>query len=339
VGLLAATILFIATNAGIIGVSRLVYSMGLHRQVPDRLRQLHPHFRTPWIGIIVFGGVACLTLIPGQAKFLGNIYAFGAMLSFSLAHLSVIRLRRTEPDRERPYRGPGNVRIGGRDYPVFAFVGLFGTATAFITVTALHVDVAAAGIGWLGLGVGVYAIYRRRLGLDLTTTTKVAIPQPVVDHEAEYESILVAFDERGYVPEALATAGKLAARRRRGIHVLVTITVPQTSPIDASLPEHELAAQAVIEQAKLDGGRRVSGHYEKVRPNGEGRLIVDEARAMRARAIVLPLRRRPGGGGALFSKALETVLAERPCRVIIEASPADGAEPTPPAPAERPVAA
>src|SRR5205085_1138929 len=85
VGLLAATILFIATNAGIIGVSRLVYSMGLHRQVPDRLRQLHPHFRTPWIGIIVFGGVACLTLIPVQAKFLGNIYAFGAMLSFSLA--------------------------------------------------------------------------------------------------------------------------------------------------------------------------------------------------------------------------------------------------------------
>ena len=98
VGLLAATILFIATNAGIIGVSRLVYSMGLHRQVPDQLRRLHPHFRTPWIGIIVFGGVACLTLIPGQADFLGNMYAFGAMLSFTIAHLSVIRLRITQPD-------------------------------------------------------------------------------------------------------------------------------------------------------------------------------------------------------------------------------------------------
>jgi len=78
VGLLAATILFIAANAGILGVSRLVYSMGLHRQLPDRLRQLHPRFRTPWIGIIVFGAVACLTLVPGQAEFLGNIYAFGA---------------------------------------------------------------------------------------------------------------------------------------------------------------------------------------------------------------------------------------------------------------------
>src|SRR5205823_5677453 len=77
VGLLAATILFIATNAGIIGVSRLVYSMGLHRQVPDRLRQLHRRHGTPWIGILVFGAIACLTLIPGKAEFLGNIYAFG----------------------------------------------------------------------------------------------------------------------------------------------------------------------------------------------------------------------------------------------------------------------
>src|SRR5689334_20965342 len=101
VGILAATILIIATNAGIIGVSRLVYSMGLHRQMPDRLRQLHPHYGTPWIGILVFGAIACVTLIPGKAEFLGNMYAFGATLSFTLAHLAVIRLRVADPDRRR----------------------------------------------------------------------------------------------------------------------------------------------------------------------------------------------------------------------------------------------
>src|SRR3954453_8452224 len=93
VGLLAATILFIATNAGIIGVSRLVYSMGLHRPVPERLRQLHPKYGTPWLGILVFGAIACVTMIPGQAEFLGNMYAFGAMLSFTIAHAAVIALR------------------------------------------------------------------------------------------------------------------------------------------------------------------------------------------------------------------------------------------------------
>ena len=111
VGVLAATILFIAANAGIIGVSRLVYSMGLHRQLPDRLARLHPRFSTPWIGILVFGAIACLTIIPGKADFLGNIYAFGAMLSFTIAHLSVIKLRVSQPDQPRPYRGPGTLRV------------------------------------------------------------------------------------------------------------------------------------------------------------------------------------------------------------------------------------
>src|SRR5919107_1246684 len=117
VGLLAATILFIATNAGIIGVSRLVYSMGLHRQVPDRLRQLHPKFGTPWIGILLFGAIACVTMLPGKAEFLGNMYAFGAMLSFTIAHLAVIRLRIVAPDADRPYRGPGTLRVAGHELP------------------------------------------------------------------------------------------------------------------------------------------------------------------------------------------------------------------------------
>jgi basic amino acid/polyamine antiporter, APA family len=319
VGLLAATILFIATNAGIIGVSRLVYSMGLHRQVPDRLRQLHPRYGTPWIGILLFGGIACLAMIPGKAVFLGNMYAFGAMLSFTIAHVSVIRLRNRFPDFDRPYRGPGTVHVRGYELPLFAVFGGLGTALAFVVVTALHVDVALAGIGWLALGCVLYPIYRRRHGLDLTSTVKVAIPAPVVDHEAEYESILVALEGKQYPEGAMATAIKVAARRRRGIHVLVTITVPASAPIDAELPEQELAAQAIIEQAKLQGGRRVTGHWEKVRAGGAGRVIVEEAREMGAKAVVLPLPAR--NGATVFGKTVETVLAERPCRVIIQADP------------------
>ncbi|HEY5142614.1 MAG TPA: universal stress protein [Solirubrobacteraceae bacterium] len=323
VGLLAATILFIATNAGIIGVSRLVYSMGIHRQMPDRLRQLHPRYGTPWIGILVFGGIACIAMIPGQAAFLGNMYAFGAMLSFTIAHLAVIRLRFSKPDAPRPYRGPMNLRVGKVDVPVFAILGGIGTGLAFIVVTFLHIDVAIAGVAWLGFGLLFYPWYRHRHGLDLTTTVKVAIPAPIVAHEAEYESILVALDPRAYSPGAVATAVKLAARRRRGIHVIVPIPVPATSPISAAMPEQERAAQTIIEQARLQGGRRVTGHWEKVRAGQAGRLIVEEARQLRARAIVIPLP--PRQSGSLFGKTLETVLEERPCRVIIQTSPEDQA--------------
>ena len=330
VGLLAATILFIATNAGIIGVSRLVYSMGIHRQVPDRLRQLHPRFRTPWLGILLFSALACVAMLPGQAEFLGNIYAFGAMLSFTIAHAAVVRLRLKMPERERPYRGPGTLRWRGRELPLFALVGGLGTGLAWVTVTALHLDVALAGIGWLAFGILLYAGYRRRHGLDLRTTTRVAVPKPVVDHEAEYESVLVAFEERQFEPDVLATAIRMAVRRSRGIHVLVTITVPATSPINAALPEQELAAQEVIEQAKVQGGRRVTGHWQKVRAGQAGRAIVDEAREIGARAIVMPLPQRTGGG-SVFGRTLETVLAERPCRVIIESARGRRAAPVEPA--------
>ena len=316
VGLLAATILFIATNAGILGVSRLTYSMGIHRQVPDRLRQLHPRYGTPWVGIILFSAIAALTLIPGQATFLGNLYAFGAMLSFTIAHASLIRLRISKPDVPRPYRPPGNLRVRGVDVPLFAVVGGACTAASLVVLAALHTSVAIAGIGWLTVGMIVYPIYRHRHGLDLTTTVMVAMPKPVVDHEAEYQAVLVAFDTSGFDPEVLATATRMAARKRRGIHVLVTIPVPANIPIDAPLPEQEAAAQSIIEEAKVQAGRRVSGHWEKVRAGQTGRRIVDEARELHAEAIVMPMTR---GGG--FGRALETVLRERPCRVIIESTP------------------
>jgi basic amino acid/polyamine antiporter, APA family len=319
VGVLAATILFIATNAGMIGVSRLTYSMGQYRQLPEGLRALHPKFRTPYVAIAVFGLIACLTIVPGQAEFLGTVYAFGAMLSFTIAHLAVIALRIKQPDRERPFRGPGTLRVRGRDLPLFAVVGAFGTGVSFVVVNVLNLETLVAGTVWLVLGVTTYVIYRRRQGLELTTTHKIVLPKPAVEHEVEYESVLVAFEEGRYSPEAVSTAVRLAARRRRGIHVLVTISVPPNAPIDAHTPELEARADTIIDTARMSGGRRVTGHWVKVRPGQAGRRIVEEAREIRARALVMSLPPRRAGM-SLFGKTLETVLAERPCRVIIESS-------------------
>jgi APA family basic amino acid/polyamine antiporter len=77
----------------------------------------------------------------------------------------------------------------------------------------------------------------------------------------------------------------------------------------------------------------VSGHYEKVRAGQAGRLIIQEAKEMRARAIVSPLPPRVRGG-SLFGATLETVLAERPCRVIIEVAPDGPARPSAPSGAD-----
>src|SRR5262245_5925514 len=244
VGLLAATILFLATNTGIIGVSRLVYSMGIHRQMPDALRRLHPRFRTPWIGILTFSTFAILVVLPGQEEFLGAIYSFGALLSFTMAHAAVTALRIKLPDFERHYRGPWNLRWRGYDLPLFAIVGGTFTAIAFVVIVALNVRVAAAGVGWLALGILIYVAFRRRHGLDVVSTVKVAIPQPVVDHEAEYDSVLVPLVDGKYDEHVMATAVKLAARKRRGIHVLAMVTVPDALAINSTMPEAEAAADS-----------------------------------------------------------------------------------------------
>ena len=307
VGLLAATILFIATNAGIIGVSRLVYSMEIHRQVPDQLRRCTPKYRTPWIGILIFGGVAIVTLLPGQATFLGNMYAFGAMLSFTIAHISLIRLRSKERDHPRPYRGPATCRCAGMTFPCSpSSAGSGRPAPSWSSPPSIPLWPRRGSAGWHS-GSPSTSSTATGQGLDLTSTHKVAIAQPVVDHEAEYDSVLVHFGDSGYDDQVLGTARKLAARKRRGIHVLVTITVPNSMDIDAPMPEQETLAQSIIEEAKVAGGGRVSGHVERVRAGQAGRRIVEEAVDMRAAAVVMPLPRRVAGA-SLFGKTLETVL-------------------------------
>ena len=147
-----------------------------------------------------------------------------------------------------------------------------------MVLSVLDIEVLVSGMIWLALGLTGYVVYRRNQGLSLTQTTKVVVPKPIVEHEVEYESILVAFEDGQYSGEAVAMAVRLAARRRRGIHVLVTVTVPASAPIDAVLPEAESKAQEAVDQARVRGGRRVTGHVERVRAGGAGRRIVLEAR-------------------------------------------------------------
>jgi APA family basic amino acid/polyamine antiporter len=103
--------------------------------------------------------------------------------------------------------------------------------------------------------------------------------------------------------------------------VLVTITVPANLPVDASMPVLEAQAQQAIDSARIRGGRRVTGHWEKVRAGEAGRRIVLEAREIRARAVVMALPPKRTGA-SVFGRTVETVLAERPCRVIIDSTPA-----------------
>jgi APA family basic amino acid/polyamine antiporter len=338
VGILAAVILTIATNAGMIGLSRLTFSMGHYRQLPERLRQVHPKFHTPYVAIIVFSAVAAITILPGELDFLATMYSFGAMLSFTVAHISVARLRRKFPEKERPWKPPLNVRIRGVELPVSALLGGFGTFAAWIVVMALNVSTLIAGVAWMALGITVYVVYRRRQGLPLSETVKVASLEPLGVEEVEYKSVLLVFEDGDFSEELVGTAKALAARRRRAIHVLSLVHVPTEYPLDADLPEQEARALSAIERAKLICGQRISGEIEHVRPGQAGAVVVEEAKQIDAAVILMPIRYRDGK--PQLTKSIEHVLANRPCRVILAAHPGgDGAVEAPGVHAKQPVTA
>ena len=319
VGILAAVILVIATNAGMIGVSRLTFSMGQHRQLPERLRQVHPKFRTPHIAIITFSIIASIALLPGQADLLATMYSFGAMLSFTVAHVSVLWMRKRHAGKERKWKPRGNVKVAGVEIPLTAVFGGLGTFAAWIVVMVMNPVTMAIGLGWMIFGAIVYLLYRRSQDLPIKKTVTVVLPEPLDVEEVEYRSVLVPFEDDPFSEQTIGTAARLAARKGRGIHVLSLLNVPAHLPIDAPLPRQQEKAQSKIERAKLIGGRRVTGHVQRVRPGQAPKAIIEEAIDIKAVAIVMQLTYR--NGTPLYGKTLQGVLGKRPCRVIVAANP------------------
>jgi len=173
VAVLAATILTIATNAGILGISRVAFSLGDNRQLPPLFSRIHHNFKTPVISIVVFSIVAMLILSQGFYSAgvfanMGGLYAFGSMLSFALAHASIISLRVRRPGQRRPFRLWPNLNIRGRSIPWTALLGLLGTAAVWIVIVAMQPYSRLVGFLWLLGGLLLYSLFRWRARLSLT---------------------------------------------------------------------------------------------------------------------------------------------------------------------------
>jgi len=328
VGVLAATILFIATNAGLIGISRLSWSLAEHRQVPAIFARLHPKYRTPWFTILTFSAFAGILLIPGQTDFLGNLYSYGAMLSFTTAHAAVIALRIKQPERERPYRIPFNIRIRGALIPVSAVLGGIATFAAWISVLALHVDARYVGTGWMIVGLAGYAYYRRSQGLDLLSSHRIPRRErPEAFVELEYRSAIVPIFGTDVDAAALRTAAKLVGEDAL-VEAIYVLRVPAQLSLDAGLEEEEQLGLSVLESAKVRGrqaGLKVQTRL--IRTRNPGAAIVDEAVRAEAEIIYLGTAHAPASERALGPTA-SYLLGHRPCRVVIETPPAtNGARP------------
>jgi APA family basic amino acid/polyamine antiporter len=177
VAILAASILLTASNAGLMGISRLSYNLSSHHQLPATLSRIHPRFRTPYIAIILFCFIALLVLAPGffATNFftdLGALYVFGSLLCFALAHAAVLSLRIRKPELERPFKLGWNIRVKGRELPVTALLGLIATLGIWLIVVITQPYSRWVGLIWMVIGLIIYTVYRRKARLPLTHAPK-----------------------------------------------------------------------------------------------------------------------------------------------------------------------
>ena len=324
VGVLAATILVIATNAGVIGASRITYSMATYRQLPEALRRLHPRFKTPWLSLVLFAGIAPILLIlPGDVNFIGTLYSLGATLSFTIAHASLVKLRTLDgAQAEIPYRARPNLRIGDVSWPLFAFVGGIATGASFLVLVLQNPLTRWVGLGWMVAGLIGYVVYRRRsLELPLLEIDK-APPAFGAALALEYRRLVVPIVPGQPSDAAMDVACRLAAEQGSRIVALTVIEVPLDRDLADGMPDLERAADRELDEAVAIGesyGVRVLGRLERAR--SAAKAIVAEAEARNAEIIVLgsPRRTATASQSAVFGKTVDYVLKHAPCRVLVTA--------------------
>ncbi|HEX8958187.1 MAG TPA: universal stress protein [Solirubrobacterales bacterium] len=347
VALVATPVLFWAATTSMLGVARHIYTLAINRQIPSWLGKLNSRYATPHVAIAISGVVAIGLVGPTDVKLLASIFAFGATLAITIAQLSILRLRVTEPDRQRPFRVPWNVSWRGARLPVPALFAAILSGLAFLSVLAFHEKARWVGLAWMAFGLVFYVVYRKLVeGTSLTrrvSVTEKALTKQVP--EVAFRNILVPVFGGKLDDDIVATAGRLAAAEREQtdgkgeearLDLVYVIEVPLALPLDAELP------QAREEEARraLARAREVGEEYEDVEVSAEvvrardvGAGIVEAARRSGAEAIVIggepPTKIRGGAalGGigaakpAEIGAATQYVLEKAPCQVLLTAPP------------------
>jgi basic amino acid/polyamine antiporter, APA family len=327
VGLTGVVILVVTITTSMSGAGRLAYSLGQRDMLPRAFAMLNRRTLIAPVSILSAAFISCSLLAIAEigsepVEFLASLYSFGVLIAFTAAQLAVIRLRFTEPDLERPFRVPGNVRIRGVGVPIAALVGAPLTLAIFVAALATHEAARIGGPIWLLIGGVVYVSSRLSARETLLGRVTPAVGDLVPGLEGEYERILVPMKIGPIGEEVLGVAFKLAEEQQSAVSVLYVIRVGLDRPLDAEPADVEEEAEASLAEAKLlagDHGVEVEGIVVRARAIGEA--IVEEAGKQRIDLIVMGSAPRWRRQSRFFSPTVDYVLRHAPCEVMVVAYP------------------
>ncbi|HEY4823187.1 MAG TPA: amino acid permease [Candidatus Bathyarchaeia archaeon] len=162
---------YVSTNTGVIGVSRVVFSMGRYRLLPQWFYKVHKTFRTPVRAILIFGVVGAALSLTGNLELVADLYNFGALLSYIMVNLSLIILRNAEPDTYRAWKVPGeiNLRLGQRRIiiPAISVIGTISCTSIWLLIVIFHPAGRLLGASWLLVGLAGFLVYRKLHSLPI----------------------------------------------------------------------------------------------------------------------------------------------------------------------------
>jgi APA family basic amino acid/polyamine antiporter len=327
VGLTGAAILVAVITTSFSGAGRLAYSLGRHNMLPRPFARLS---RTTLISPIA---VVTTTLISAgvlliawaaedEVKFLASLYSFGVLIAFTAAQVAVVRLRSTEPDLERPFRVPGNVRIRGADVPVVALVGAPLTFAIWVSALLTHDAARIAGPIWLAIGAVVFIGSRLAARERVLGRVTPAVGDLVPEIEGAYERILVPMKIGLIGEEVLGTALRLAEEQRCAVVAVHAVRVPLDQALDAELFDAEEQAEASLAEAQLLAAEAgVEIEVKIIRARAIGEAIVQEATLHSVDLIVMGSAPRWRRQSRFFSPTVDYVLRKAPCEVMVIAYP------------------
>lgn len=316
VGIVAAVVLFVAANAGLIGASRLSFNMGEYYQLPRFFYKIHPKFRTPYAALGFFALVAILIVALSGAKitFLADLYNFGAQIAFFSTHMSLLILRVRRPDLHRPFKVPFNIRFFGHEFPITALLGAVSTLAVWLLVVITKPEGRTLGFIWLGLGISMYLAYRKTQKIPVLSQIHLKkIKIPAFKQQKIGHILLPIKGEVNY--SALQMAGTVAKQHGAKLTVIHIIEVPFSLPLDAPLPLRvEKAASVILAVETYLADLHVKADGQVVRSRSASDAILDILGKNKFDLLLLPTKEKETSN---IGQVIETLFRKAPCHVWV----------------------
>ena len=295
-----------ALNATVMASSRVAFSMGRDRLLPFAMATIHPERRTPHIAIMVTGVILLAMALTLPIEAVGSAASLIFLLTFALVNLSVITLRRKEPDLKRGYKVPL--------YPLLPVLGIvLNLFLAVYQYTFMPIAWYVTG-GWVLVGLILYYAYfeKQAAGIRPQILEPGRAPEVV-----KRDAVVVPLHNPDHVAALLNYAKPIAEARGLRTVAMSVVKVPHQLPI------HEGLRFAHHREALLKKGREyavsqgVNLDTELVVAHQAHDGILEGARRSGADLLVMGWKGYTDTRDRIFGEVADRVIRNAPCDLAL----------------------